>query len=72
MSIFVNWSVGNNKTYNANRMEFNHQYKDNNALAEAENRYKLLDDNGNKVTNRRIKDYFMNVPRHENVDTFNG
>lgn len=51
MSVFVNWSVGN-KTYNANRMEFTttYQYKDNNMLAEMKDRYKLFDDNGNKVT----------------------
>jgi TonB-linked SusC/RagA family outer membrane protein len=51
MSIFVNWSVGA-KEYNANALEFTttYQYKDNNMLAIMNNRYKLFDDNGNKVT----------------------
>lgn len=51
MSIFVNWSVGA-KEYNANALEFTttYQYKDNNMLAIMKDRYKLFDDNGNKVT----------------------
>lgn len=51
MSVFVNWSVGN-KVYNANALEFTttYQYKDNNMLAIMNDRYKLFDENGQKVT----------------------
>jgi TonB-linked SusC/RagA family outer membrane protein len=51
LSVFVNWSVGN-KVYNANKLEFTttYQYKDNNMLALMNDRYKLFDDNGVKVT----------------------
>lgn len=51
MSVFVNWSVGN-KEYNANKLEFTttYQYKDNNMLALMNDRFKLFDENGVKVT----------------------
>lgn len=51
LSVFVNWSVGN-KVYNANALEFTttYQYKDNNMLAIMNDRFKLFDDNGVKVT----------------------
>ncbi|HEY8894631.1 MAG TPA: TonB-dependent receptor [Niastella sp.] len=51
MSVFVNWSVGN-KVYNANKLEFTttYQYKDNNMLALMNDRFKLFDENGVKVT----------------------
>lgn len=51
MSVFVNWSVGS-KVYNANALEFTttYQYKDNNMLAIMNDRYKLFDENGQKVT----------------------
>lgn len=51
LSVFVNWSVGN-KEYNANKLEFTttYQYKDNNMLALMKDRYKLFDENGQKVT----------------------
>jgi TonB-dependent starch-binding outer membrane protein SusC len=51
LSVFVNWSVGN-KVYNANKLEFTttYQYKDNNMLALMNDRFKLFDDNGVKVT----------------------
>lgn len=51
MSVFVNWSVGN-KVYNANALEFTttYQYKDNNMLALMNDRYKLFDENGQKIT----------------------
>ncbi|MBO9198795.1 MULTISPECIES: SusC/RagA family TonB-linked outer membrane protein [Niastella] len=51
LSVFVNWSVGN-KEYNANKLEFTttYQYKDNNMLAIMNDRYKLFDENGQKVT----------------------
>jgi TonB-dependent starch-binding outer membrane protein SusC len=51
LSVFVNWSVGN-KVYNANRLEFTttYQYKDNNMLALMNDRFKLFDENGVKVT----------------------
>ena len=51
MSVFVNWSVGN-KVYNANALEFTttYQYKDNNMLAIMNDRFKLFDENGVKVT----------------------
>ena len=51
MSVFVNWSVGA-KEYNANALEFTttYQHKDNNMLAIMKDRYKLFDENGNKVT----------------------
>lgn len=51
MSVFVNWSVGN-KVYNANKLEFTttYQYKDNNMLAIMNDRFKLFDENGQKVT----------------------
>lgn len=51
MSVFVNWSVGN-KEYNANKLEFTttYQYKNNNMLALMNDRFKLFDENGVKVT----------------------
>lgn len=51
LSVFVNWSVGN-KVYNANKLEFTttYQYKDNNMLALMNDRFKLFDENGVKVT----------------------
>jgi TonB-linked SusC/RagA family outer membrane protein len=51
LSVFVNWSVGN-KEYNANKLEFTttYQYKDNNMLALMNDRYKLFDENGQKIT----------------------
>jgi TonB-linked SusC/RagA family outer membrane protein len=51
LSVFVNWTVGN-KVYNANALEFTttYQYKDNNMLAIMNDRYKLFDDNGQRVT----------------------
>jgi TonB-linked SusC/RagA family outer membrane protein len=51
LSVFVNWSVGN-KVYNANKLEFTttYQYKDNNMLAIMNDRFRLFDENGVKVT----------------------
>jgi hypothetical protein len=51
LSVFVNYSYGN-KVYNANALEFTttYQYKDNNMLAIMNDRYKLFDENGVKVT----------------------
>ncbi|OQP47386.1 SusC/RagA family TonB-linked outer membrane protein [Niastella yeongjuensis] len=51
LSVFVNWSVGN-KEYNANKLEFTttFQYKDNNMLSLMNDRYKLFDENGQRVT----------------------
>lgn len=51
MSVFVNWSYGN-KVYNANRIEYTtaYLYKDNNMLSLMNDRYRLFDENGVKVT----------------------
>ncbi|UYQ94869.1 TonB-dependent receptor [Chitinophaga horti] len=50
LSIFVNWSYGN-KVYNANKVEYTtaYLYKDNNMLSLMNDRYKLFDENGQRV-----------------------
>ncbi len=51
LSLFFNFSVGN-KVYNANKLEFTtkYQYKDQNMLADMEDRWRWFDNNGVKVT----------------------
>lgn len=51
LSLFFNFSVGN-KVYNANKLEFTtrYQYKDQNMLADMENRWKWFDNSGVKIT----------------------